>query len=107
MRKLTAVLFGLVLSLAVATGTASAAPGPAAASPQTTNCTYVTQYTVTAYGELTDAESGGSFVGYGYAGDIFNVRQTGYPRYYGAIAATGKFGWFLSSKLAYRGTACV
>jgi hypothetical protein len=95
---LASTLVGLTLI-----GTTVAA-GPASAS---ITCTTVRQYQVTAFGDLTSAQSGGSVVGYGYAGDIFNVRQLGSPRYYGAIAATGTFGWFLSSKLSYIGDRCI
>ena len=66
-------------------------------------CTTVWQYQVTIDGDMTDAESGGSFVGWAIPGDLFNVRIKGNPRYYGANAANGKWGWILASKLAYTG----
>jgi hypothetical protein len=66
-------------------------------------CTTVWQYQVTTDGDMTDAESGGSFVGWAIPGDLFNVRIKGNPRYYGANAANGKWGWILASKLAYTG----
>jgi hypothetical protein len=98
-------LLGLALSLGVAVGVSPAASAAAPSTPDTITCESVTQYRVTEFGNLTDAY--GNVIGYGYANDIFNVRSTGYPRYYGAIARTGQFGYFLSSKLAYIGPACV
>lgn len=43
-------------------------------------CTQVWQYRVAVDGDMTDAESGGSFVGWAIPGDTFNVRIQGNPR---------------------------
>jgi hypothetical protein len=66
-------------------------------------CTQVWQYRVIADGDMTDAQSGGSFVGWAITNDIFNVRTQGNPRYYGANVNNGKWGWILASKLKYTG----
>ncbi|MGM1064234.1 hypothetical protein [Saccharothrix sp. Mg75] len=90
-----------VLGLVLAAGTAHAAP--AAGGAPGAACTQVWQYTVTTYGDMTDAQSGGSFVGWAIAGDTLNVRIQGNPRYYGANVNNGKWGWVLASKLSYTG----
>ncbi|GAA1262615.1 hypothetical protein [Saccharothrix xinjiangensis] len=89
----TLVAAGLVLG----TGAASASADVGAA------CTQVWQYQVTTYGDMTNAESGGSFVGWAAQNDTLNVRIKGNPRYYGANVNNGKWGWVLASKLQYTG----
>ncbi|TWP50587.1 hypothetical protein FKR81_20695 [Lentzea tibetensis] len=90
----------LALALAGAAGpvaAASAAPAPARAS-----CEMVWQYRVTEAGEIWD-EWGP--IGQTQAGDLFNVRHKGNPRYYGYLPRTGKWGWVLASKLDYTGNS--
>ncbi len=94
-----AVAGSVVAGAGVAQADTGSVPGGGAGA----ECTTVWQYQVTTDGDMTDAESGGSFVGWAIPGDTFNVRIKGNPRYYGANAANGKWGWILASKLAYTG----
>ncbi|WP_329790157.1 hypothetical protein V1227_39380 [Lentzea sp. DG1S-22] len=107
MSKLRGIALGIaVLGVSALGGTSPAQALPAGeqvASPVGAQCTQVWQYTVTSYGDMTNAESGGSFVGWAYPNDTFNVRIQGSPRYYGFNVANGKWGWILSGKLQYTG----
>ena len=107
MSKLSGVALGIAAFGALALGgvaPAQAHPaGESAASPAGVQCTQIWQYTVTTNGDMTNAESGGSFVGWAIPGDTFNARIQGSPRYYGFNVANGKWGWILSSKLQYTG----
>lgn len=95
----------LLLTAALAIGlTAGATAAPAMAGQAGVTgvqCTQVWQYVVTASGDMTNAQSGGSFVGWAVPGDVFNVRIQASPRYYGYNVNNGKWGWILSSKLQY------
>ncbi|WP_157528569.1 hypothetical protein [Nocardia sp. NRRL S-836] len=107
MSKLSGVALGFAaLGLVALGGVTPAQALPVheqVASPIGVQCTQIWQYTVTSSGDMTDAQSGGSFVGWAVPGDTFNVRIQGSPRYYGFNVANGKWGWILSSKLQYTG----
>lgn len=94
-------LVGLAAALVTAAGLVSTGATAAQAAP----CVQVDQYVVTIAGDMTDAESGGSYVGNAIPGDRLNVRIKGNPRYYGANVDSGRWGWVLASKLSYTGNS--
>jgi hypothetical protein len=104
--RLRSVVAGLAAagSLVAGAGIAQAETGSVAGGGAGAECTTVWQYRVTSDGDMTDAESNGSFVGWAITGDTFNVRIQGNPRYYGANVNNGKWGWILASRLDYTGT---
>ncbi|GAA3459996.1 hypothetical protein ACFFSW_12170 [Saccharothrix longispora] len=91
-----------VLGLVLAAGTAHAAPVTTGGEAGVA-CTQVWQYRVTADGDMTDAPSGGSYIGNAFIDDTFNVRVHGSPRHYGANVNNGKWGWIMAGKLQYTG----
>ena len=103
--RLRTAVVGLALAGLFGTGAgiAQAAPAPTTGGGAGAECTTVWQYRVTSNGDMTDAESNGSYVGDAIAGDTFNVRIQGNPRYYGANVNNGKWGWILASRLSYTG----
>lgn len=107
MSKLRDIALGIaVLGVSALGGTAPAQALPAGeqvAGPVGAQCTQVWQYVVMDYGDMTNAERDGSFVGWADPGHTFNVRIQGNPRYYGFNVSNGKWGWILSSKLQYTG----
>jgi hypothetical protein len=90
-------------SIVAGAGIAQAETASVAGGGVSAECTTVWQYQVISNGDMTDAESGGSYVGNAIAGDTFNVRIQGSPRYYGANVNNGKWGWILASRLSYTG----
>ncbi|UOX90540.1 hypothetical protein MUY14_07925 [Amycolatopsis sp. FBCC-B4732] len=89
-------------AIGVATAGGDIAPSAHASTAQA-RCSTVWQYRVTNPGNMTDAESGGNYVGDAYVGDLINVRIQGNPRYYGFNTGSSKWGWVLSSNLSYTG----
>jgi hypothetical protein len=97
-------LGGLATAVALTAGLVGA--GTTAAQAETraeAPCSMVYQYVVDIAGDMTDAESGGNYVGNAVMGDKFNVRVKGNPRHYGANVGNGKWGWILAGKLVDTG----
>jgi hypothetical protein len=99
--KFSKVLLTAALAVGLATGVTTAPVMAGQDQVASVQCTQVWQYVVTANGDMTNAESGGSFVGWAVPGDVFNVRIKGSPRYYGYNVNNAKWGLILSSKLQY------
>ncbi len=98
-------LGGLATAVVLAAGLVGAGTTAQAETRAEAPCSMVYQYVVEIAGDMTDAESGGNYVGNAIMGDLFNVRVRGNPRHYGANVGNGKWGWILTTKLAYTGNS--
>jgi hypothetical protein len=110
MRKIVAALAGATLAsgflFAGGAVAAHASAEPKASESPSTKCTWVRQYDVIQDGDLVDRN--GNVIGAVYVGDVLNARELNINyRHWGYVAATGKYGGVLTSKLNYRGDACV